>query len=118
MKQGYMRVLAANELADGAILPAVVDGWPIVLARSEGRAFALLNRCSHAASAFAPDGRMRRGALMCPAHGARFSVDGGTCIGAAYPALRTFPCREKDGWIEVVLPDHAPSADEQPVTRP
>ena len=94
-----------------------IAGWPVVLARVDGAVHAVINRCTHAAAAFVPGGRMRRGVLLCPAHGARFAVKDGTCIGGAYRGLRTFPCRESEGRIEIDVPDSPPSADEMPVAR-
>ncbi|WP_235209585.1 Rieske (2Fe-2S) protein [Sphingobium sp. Ant17] len=60
---------------------------------------------------------MRRGAVMCPLHGARFKLDNGECLGGAgYKALKLYPWRESaDGWIEVAVPDEAPGAEHLPV---
>jgi nitrite reductase/ring-hydroxylating ferredoxin subunit len=117
MTNTFHRVVAADELADGVLHGDVIAGWPVLVVRSEGQTRAMINRCTHAASAFAPGGRARRGVLMCPAHGARFRVEDGICIGSLYRALRTFECRETDGWIEVAVPDAPPGADEQPLAR-
>ena len=63
-------------------------------------------------------GRIRRGALMCPLHGARFELADGRCIGGAYPALRQFPVREAAGVVEVAVPTTPPGMDETPVDLP
>lgn len=112
-----MKVLESAALREGMVEAIQVAGWPVVLARVDGVVRATINRCTHAAAAFVPGGRVRRGVLMCPAHGARFDMTDGRCIGGLYRALRTFPCREAEGWIEVEVPDHAPTPDEMPVTR-
>ncbi|MFW2851814.1 Rieske (2Fe-2S) protein [Sphingomonas sp. TX0543] len=104
-------------LREGGIEAVVIGGWPVLLVRSEGTVRATINRCTHAAAAFAPGGRVRRGVLMCPAHGARFDTVTGKCIGSLYRPLRTFPVKEMDGWITVSVPDDAPGPDEQPVAR-
>ena len=62
-------------------------------------------------------GKVRRGAIMCPLHGARFDLASGRCLGGAYPDLRGFPLRIEQGVIEVALPDHPPGFDELPVDR-
>lgn len=89
----------------------------MLVARTEAGPQAAINRCSHAAAAFLPGGRVRRGVLMCPAHGARFNLSDGSCIGGLYRPLRTFACREQDGWIEVDVPESPPGPDEQPLGR-
>lgn len=94
-----------------------VGGWPVLLTRFEGQVHATINRCTHAAAAFLPGGRVRRGVLMCPAHGARFKAADGVCIGGTYRALRTFAVREEDGRIVVDVPDAPPGPDEMPVVR-
>ncbi len=113
----FHRVVAADVLAEGVLHGEIVAGWPVLVVGSEGRIRATINRCTHAASAFAPGGRARRGVLMCPAHGARFRIEDGACIGGPYRPLRTFACREVDGWIEVAVPDAPPGPDEQPLAR-
>lgn len=115
--EGMQKILESAGLREGAVESVVVDGWPVVVARVDGAVRAAINRCTHAAAAFVPGGRARRGVLMCPAHGARFDLADGRCIGGLYKPLRTFPCREADGWIEVEVPDVPPGPDEMPVVR-
>lgn len=110
--------MSSAELREAVPQALTLGGWPVLLARDPGgEPRAVLNRCSHAASAFLPAGRVRRGILMCPAHGARFSIEDGACIGGLYRPLRTFACREVGGWIEIAIPEHPPAPDEQPVAR-
>ncbi len=117
MSVTYHRVVHADEVAERALLPFVIDRWPIFVTRDEGEVHVLINRCSHAASALAPQGRVRRGSVMCPLHGGRFRLTDGTCIGADYRPLKTFPWRlAEDGWIEVAIPDEPPGAEHLPVT--
>lgn len=111
------KALASAALREGMVEAVEVAGWPVALVRTDGAVRATINRCTHAAAAFAPGARVRRGVLMCPAHGARFDTADGRCIGGLYKALRTFFCREVDGWIEVDVPADPPGPDERPVTR-
>lgn len=117
MSETYHRVVAAAEVGERALLPFVVNRWPLFICREEGRLHVLINRCTHAASAFAPEGKVRRGSVMCPLHGARFKLDTGENLGdAGYKPLMLFPFREtEDGWIEVAVPDQAPGAEHLPV---
>lgn len=111
------KVLPGAALREGMVEAVEIAGWPVALVRTDGVVRAAINRCTHAAAAFAPGARVRRGVLMCPAHGARFDAADGRCIGGLYKPLRTFACRETDGWIEVEVPAEPPSPDERPVTR-
>lgn len=94
---------------------AVVAGWHVFVARGDDGLHAVNDRCTHQAAALS-GGRVRRGTLMCPLHGARFELASGKCLGAAYPPLRVFPLRVTDGMIEVELPGHPPGMDELPVS--
>ena len=118
MSDSFHRVVKAYEVEERAMLPFNVNGWPVVLCRDEGIIHALINRCSHAASQLAPAGRVRRGTIMCPLHGARFKLCNGESMGGVtYKALKIFPWREtEDGWIEIAVPDEAPGAEHLPVT--
>lgn len=95
----------------------IVNGWPVLVTRDEGKVHAVINRCTHAAAQLAPEGRVRRGTVMCPLHGARFRLDNGDCMGGAgYKPLLIFATRESaDGWLEVSVPDAAPGAEHLPV---
>ena len=101
----FHRVVAAAALAEGALHGDVVAGWPVVVVRSEGVVRATINRCTHAASAFAPGGRARRGVLMCPAHGARFRIEDGVCTTGPCvgQALEAVPSRVVEGMLVVPL---------------
>ncbi len=118
MSETFHRVVKAGEIEDRSLQSFIVNGWPVLIARDEGQLHAIINRCTHAAASFTPDGRVRRGAVMCPLHGARFKLENGECIGGAgYKPLIRFPLREdSEGWIEVAVPDEAPGAEHLPVT--
>lgn len=96
-------------------LAARIAGWHVLTVRAEDGSYRAVNdRCTHQA-ALLSGGRVRRGAIMCPLHGARFDVVNGKCLGGAYPDLRTFPLRVVDGTIEVCLPDSPPGPSELPL---
>ena len=118
MSATFHRLIAAEALPENALMAFVANGWSILLCRDEGGVHALINRCPHAAAPLAPAGRVRRGVLMCPLHGARFRLDDGACVsGNAYAPLKRFAWRETaDGWIEVAVPDEPPGAEDLPIT--
>lgn len=91
-----------------------LGGWSVLVLRADDGLHAVNDRCTHQA-AMLSGGRVRRGALMCPLHGARFEVATGRCIGGAYADLRRFDLRIVEGTIEVALPSHPPGPNERPV---
>ena len=107
--------VAEAEFPEEGKLAKRVEGWSVLVVRTEQGFNAVNDRCTHQASLLS-GGRVRRGAIMCPLHGARFDVATGRCLGGAYPDLRRFPLRVENGMIEVALPNHAPGPDERPVT--
>ncbi|MFM5929805.1 MAG: Rieske (2Fe-2S) protein [Novosphingobium sp.] len=107
-------MIAAAEFPEEGKLATKVAGWFVLLARTDDGYHAVNDRCTHQA-ALLSTGRIRRGAVMCPLHGARFEVATGRCIGGAYRDLRQFAVREIDGTIEVCIPDTPPGMEELPV---
>jgi nitrite reductase/ring-hydroxylating ferredoxin subunit len=95
-------------------LAAVIAGWHVILVREGEVLFAFNDRCPHQGATLSP-GKLRRGAIICPLHGARFKVDTGECIGEAYLPLRVFAVRVEDGAVLVALPEAAPGAGDLPV---
>ncbi len=74
---------------------------PIVVFNLDGRYYAIENRCTHE-NAELSDGTLEGDEIICPLHGARFSVVTGAVLGPpAYENLRTFPVRVTNGWVEV-----------------
>ncbi|MGE0775830.1 MAG: Rieske (2Fe-2S) protein [Sphingomonadaceae bacterium] len=92
----------------------ILNGWHVLIARLDDGFHAVNDRCTHAASHLS-GGRIRRGAVMCPLHGARFELATGKCVGGAYRNLRVFPLRVSDGIIEVAVPDEKPAMEDLPV---
>ncbi len=114
MTHSFHRAAKADEIAEGSAIGIIVHEWPVMLARSDGKLLATIDRCTHAASELST-GRIRRGAVMCPLHGARFELATGRCVGGAYKALMTFETRIDGDWIEVAVPDEKPGFEHMPV---
>jgi anthranilate 1,2-dioxygenase ferredoxin component len=114
MSESWHPLIATSDFPEDGKFAAKVAGWYVLIARTEQGFTALNDRCTHQA-ALLSGGRIRRGAVMCPLHGARFEVASGKCIGAAYRDLRIFPLRIAGGTIEVAVPDTPPGIDELPV---
>jgi anthranilate 1,2-dioxygenase ferredoxin component len=114
MSDTWHPLIAEGDFPEEGKLAAKVAGWYVLAARTDDGFFALNDRCTHQASLLS-GGRIRRGAVMCPLHGARFEVASGRCIGGTYKDLRTFPIRVSAGMIEVAVPDEPPGIEELPV---
>lgn len=115
MSSTWHDVTAEAEFPAEGKLALQLGGWHVLVLRADDGSFRAVNdRCTHQAALLSP-GRVRRGAVMCPLHGARFDVLSGKCLGGAYPDLRTFPVRVEAGRIEVDVPDAPPGPGETPV---
>lgn len=117
MSETFHRAAAEADVGENSMIGVVLNGWPIAISRHEGKLYAIIDKCTHANSELS-GGRIRRGSVMCPLHGARFELATGKCIGAAYRPLKTFAVRVTDGWIEIAVPDEAPGHEHQPVRAP
>ena len=101
----YARILPADDLRDGELVPVAIDGRPVVLVRHRGAFYAVQNNCSHrdyplSEAGFDP----RDGVLVCAWHNGCFDVVSGAAV--ALPAtepVETFPTRVVDGWVEIGL---------------
>jgi nitrite reductase/ring-hydroxylating ferredoxin subunit len=115
MSETWHPVIAEADFPEEGKATTIVNGWYVLLGKVDGQYHAVNDRCTHAAS-FLSTGRIRRGAVMCPLHGARFELASGRCLGSAYRDLRTFAVRVENGQIEVQVPDVAPSMEELPIS--
>lgn len=114
MSSTWHPVCPSGDIPADDRLAASVAGWALLLVREGAAVHAYTDRCPHQAARLSP-GKVRRGAIMCPLHGARFSVADGACIGGTYPALRSFAVREAGGMIEVELPEAGPGPGDSPL---
>jgi len=77
------------------------DGQSVLLCRSDGQYFAVQNRCTHDMEALT-GGTVRKCTIVCPMHGARFSLKTGMPFGPpAFEPLSTYEVRLVGDSIEV-----------------
>jgi anthranilate 1,2-dioxygenase ferredoxin component len=114
MSETFCPAIALADFPEDGKYATKLAGWFVVIAKTESGFNAFNDRCTHAAS-FLSTGRIRRGAIMCPLHGARFDLANGKCLGGAYQDLRRFPLRIEAGKIEVAVPDGEPTAADIPI---
>ncbi len=94
-------VLDDSALKEGEMRRVVVDGGRVLLARRNGRLFAINEVCSHLGGPLA-EGKFEDCTVQCPWHGSRFSLEDGSVIDG--PAVHKQPCldvRVRQGRIEV-----------------
>jgi anthranilate 1,2-dioxygenase ferredoxin component len=115
MSETFHALIAETDFPEGGKFAAKVGGWFVLVAKTDEGLHAVNDRCTHAASKLST-GRIRRGTVMCPLHGARFELASGKCLGGAYRDLRQFPLRIENGMIEVAVPDHAPGMEDLPIS--
>jgi len=98
----FVEVGATAELADGTYVTVEVRGCSLLVANVDGAFFAVENRCSHIGSPLG-GGRMKRGRITCPLHGAVYRVRTGESLAPtlAPRGLRTFETRVEDGKVWV-----------------
>lgn len=95
--------LACPDLADGASQIVDAEGRRILLCRSSGELKAIGGLCPHQRLSL-EGARIRKGALLCPHHGARFDLATGKSLSPLTPKpLEMFPVREVDGKVEIDL---------------
>ena len=114
MSEAWQQLIATNEFPADGKYAVKVGGWHVLVTRTDDGWVALNDRCTHQASMLS-GGRIRRGAIMCPLHGARFDLTSGKCLGGAYRDLRRFPLRVEGDMIEVAVPTAPPGMNDIPV---
>jgi 3-phenylpropionate/trans-cinnamate dioxygenase ferredoxin subunit len=99
-------LFAVDEVPDGTMKMAVVDGTELVLVvHTEGRFHAMQGICSH--EYFELDkGFLTAGSLTCALHLSRFDLDTGEPLDPpAEIPLAVYPVELEDGRIMIEVPD-------------
>ncbi len=100
----FARVLAVAELPPGAKKALEIGGRSVLLCHTNERLYVVSNICSHAQERL-ECGRMSRGWIACPMHGARFDLATGRAMNPpARQPIAIYQVRVVDGWIEVAAP--------------
>ncbi|MDP3744136.1 MAG: non-heme iron oxygenase ferredoxin subunit [Methylotenera sp.] len=97
----WIDVAAVEDFMPGTCRVVTTDETPILVFNLDGRYYAVENRCTHEETELS-NGVLEGEEIICPLHGARFSVVTGAALTPpAYENLRTFPTRVTNGWVEV-----------------
>jgi 3-phenylpropionate/trans-cinnamate dioxygenase ferredoxin subunit len=99
---GFVLVAAAKDIADGAYVIRQVGEHSVLIVNLGGQFFAVENRCAHVSSPL-DGGRVRRGRIACPLHGAIYDLRTGAALSAALSprGLRTFAVRLEEGVVAI-----------------
>ncbi len=98
---GWMDVAGIEELAPGTCRVVDVDGTAVAVFNLGGEFFAIKDACPHDGGELAK-GKLEGEEIVCPRHGARFSIRTGAVLGPpAYEDLRTFRVQVVQGRVQV-----------------
>ena len=101
----WLDVASIAELTPGTRRVLDVDGDAVVVFSLGGEYFAVRDRCPHDGGVLS-NGELEGEVIICPRHGARFSIKTGTVLGPpAYEDIRTYAVRVADGKVQVMSPD-------------
>ena len=97
----WIDVAAVDEFPPGSCRVVNAEDAYIAVFNLDGRFYAIENNCTHE-DADLSDGQVEGEEIVCPLHGARFSIITGIVMGPpAYENLRTFPVHVADGRVQV-----------------
>ena len=100
--EDFVSVLAENELADNSMRCVQAGEIPVLLARKNGKIFALAHTCSHLGGPLSEGDLLENCSVRCPWHGSVFSLENGSVIdGPATEPQPAFDVRINNGQIEV-----------------
>ncbi|MBX5466509.1 MAG: non-heme iron oxygenase ferredoxin subunit [Firmicutes bacterium] len=101
----WVKVAAADTVAEGAPRAVAVDGWEVALWRVGDAFYATDDLCSHAEASLS-EGEQVGYRIICPRHGGQFDMRTGQAL--RFPAaapIATFPVRVQDGALWIELPE-------------
>lgn len=97
----WLDVATVDELTPGTRRVTDVDGSAVVVFNLGGEYFAISDACPHDGGELA-SGRVEGEVIVCPRHGARFSIRSGAVLGPpAYEDVRTYPVRVVQGKVQI-----------------
>lgn len=97
----WIDVAAADEFPPGSCRIVNAEDAYIAVFNLNGHFYAIENNCTHE-DAELSDGQVEGEEIVCPLHGARFSIITGLVTGPpAYENLRTFPVHVANGRVQV-----------------
>jgi len=97
----WVDVALESELTPGTWRSVDVDGTKIAVFNLDGVYYAIEDVCTHDGGILT-GGTVERDEIVCPRHGARFSIKTGAVLAPpAYEEVATFPVRIEAGKVQV-----------------
>ncbi|MFY9329168.1 MAG: non-heme iron oxygenase ferredoxin subunit [Georgfuchsia sp.] len=97
----WITVAAQAEFPPGTCRTVDVEGTPVAVFNIDGNYYAIEDLCTHEAETLS-DGDTDGLEIVCPRHGARFSLATGEALSPpAYEAVATFPVRIEAGVVQI-----------------
>jgi 3-phenylpropionate/trans-cinnamate dioxygenase ferredoxin subunit len=101
MDKPFVAVTRAEGVPAGKFVKAEVGGLRCIVARVDGRFYAVEDNCSHEDYPLSY-GCLEGDRIKCSLHGSRFSLATGEPLEEpAERPIRTFRCAVEDGWVWV-----------------
>lgn len=97
----WIDVAPAQVFPPGTSREIDIDGTPVAIFNLDGRYYAIENICTHDGGILT-GGAIEGDVIVCPRHGARFSITTGEVLAPpAYEDVTTFPVRIEAGTVQV-----------------
>lgn len=97
----WIDVTATATFPPGSYRVIDVDGTAVAVFNVDGRYFAIADTCTHEAETLS-DGFLEGHEIVCPRHGARFSLLTGEALSPpAYEPVATFRVRVHEGMVQL-----------------
>jgi 3-phenylpropionate/trans-cinnamate dioxygenase ferredoxin subunit len=98
---GWVDVARADQISAGEPVHVEVDGTGIAVFKLDQAFYAIEDVCTHDGGKLT-GGCVENDVIVCPRHGARFSIRTGEALTApAYEPTATFPVRIENGMVQV-----------------
>jgi 3-phenylpropionate/trans-cinnamate dioxygenase ferredoxin subunit len=99
----WLDIASTDELAPGSRRVVDLDGVAVAVFNLGGEYFAIQDICPHDGGELA-NGELEGEVIICPRHGARFSIKTGAVLGPpAYAGVRTYSVRVLEGRVQVEM---------------
>jgi nitrite reductase/ring-hydroxylating ferredoxin subunit len=99
---GWVQVMDDASLPEGGLAPAYPKGLSMVMARLDGKVYAVSGTCAHMGCPLFT-GTLSGAVLKCPCHDWRFDVRTGEFLDAPELRLKVYPVRTENGTLFIRL---------------
>jgi 3-phenylpropionate/trans-cinnamate dioxygenase ferredoxin subunit len=97
----WVDVARVDDFPPGTVRTVEIEGTPIAVFNLNGHYYAIEDVCTHEAETLS-DGAVEGEEIVCPRHGAHFSIVTGAALSPpAYEPVTTFPVQVEGGMVMV-----------------